>query len=202
MNTSDHNRALDDIDVREEETEAGIVPGGRIEFATFTEAEYVESILVDRIRATVIYRDLGRILGVPSRVCEAPCTDAPAENSLIDRLSSSVVEGRSSGGEGEAILTGSRHYDRTNAEIHSLLVASTSHVTAEEAQALTGHGYSRGESGFFFYVGQREDSALAEIEPLSDGLAGVVRYARELRCLYVLLDRDAEAITQVTTYEW
>jgi hypothetical protein len=66
-----HSRALDDIDVREEETDEGIVAGGRIEWATFAEGEYVESILVDRSRAGVIYRDLGKALGVTSQILEA-----------------------------------------------------------------------------------------------------------------------------------
>lgn len=35
------------------------------------EGEYVESILVDRERATAIYRDLGKALGITSRVVEA-----------------------------------------------------------------------------------------------------------------------------------
>jgi hypothetical protein len=68
---SSHSRALDDIDVREEETDAGVVAGGRIEWATFVEGEYVESVLVDRARAAAIYRDLGKALGVTSRILEA-----------------------------------------------------------------------------------------------------------------------------------
>jgi hypothetical protein len=70
-NNSLHSRVLDDIDVREEETDAGIVAGGRIEFATFTEGEYVESILIDRNRAMTIFRDLGKLLGVTSCAVEA-----------------------------------------------------------------------------------------------------------------------------------
>lgn len=62
-NISFHSRVLDDMDVGEEETEAGIVAGGRIEFATFVEGEYIESILIDRNRAMAIYRDLGKLLG-------------------------------------------------------------------------------------------------------------------------------------------
>ena len=38
-------------------------------------------------------------------------------------------------------------------EIQPLLVTSTSHVTDQEAQALTDHGYSRDQYGWFFYVG-------------------------------------------------
>ena len=70
-NISLHSRVLDDIDVREEETDAGIVAGGRIEFATFVEGEYVESILIDRNRAMTIFRDLGKLLGVTSCAVEA-----------------------------------------------------------------------------------------------------------------------------------
>jgi hypothetical protein len=66
-----HSRVLDDIDVREEENDAGIVAGGRIEFATFVEGEYVESILIDRNRAMTIYRDLGKLLGATSLTVEA-----------------------------------------------------------------------------------------------------------------------------------
>lgn len=67
-NISLHSRVLDDIDVREEETDEGIVAAGRIEFSTFVEGEYVESILIDRNRAMKIYRDLGKLLGVTSLV--------------------------------------------------------------------------------------------------------------------------------------
>jgi hypothetical protein len=66
-----HRRALDDIDVRDEETDAGVVVGGRIEWATFAEGEYVESIMTQRDRATAIYRNLGKALGVTSRTLEA-----------------------------------------------------------------------------------------------------------------------------------
>lgn len=66
-NISLHNRVLDDIEVREEETDDGIaLVSGRIEFATFTEGKYVESILIDRNRAMAIYRGPGKLLGVTS----------------------------------------------------------------------------------------------------------------------------------------
>lgn len=64
-------RALDDIDVREEETDGAVIAGGRIEWAIFAEGEYVESIPIDRARAAAIYRDLGKALGVTSRTVEA-----------------------------------------------------------------------------------------------------------------------------------
>src|SRR5688572_19376163 len=61
IKNASRNRPLDDIDVREEETEGAVRSEGRIEFATLMEGEYVESIVVDRVRATEIY--LQRILG-------------------------------------------------------------------------------------------------------------------------------------------
>jgi hypothetical protein len=64
-------RALDDIDVREEETDGAVIAGGRIEWAIFAEGEHVESIPIDRTRASAIYRDLGIALGVTSRTVEA-----------------------------------------------------------------------------------------------------------------------------------
>jgi hypothetical protein len=57
-----HSRSLDDIDVREEENDTEIGADSRIEFATFAEGEYVESILIRRGRATEIYRNLGKSL--------------------------------------------------------------------------------------------------------------------------------------------
>ncbi|MEO8924178.1 MAG: hypothetical protein ABI330_15355 [Caldimonas sp.] len=69
-----YDRPLDDIDVRDEETDAGIIAEGRIEFATFAEGELVESILLDRRRAAEIHRDLGTILrktNVGSPICES-----------------------------------------------------------------------------------------------------------------------------------
>lgn len=48
-------------------------------------------------------------------------------------------------------------------EIHSMMVASTAHITLEEAEALTENGYNRGVFGWFFYVGQRGDPVLEDL---------------------------------------
>lgn len=87
-------------------------------------------------------------------------------------------------------------------EICELLIASTAHVTAREAQRLTEQGYARGECGWFFHLEAEGEAVLGEIEPLSDGLLGVIRCACERGCQYVLLDRDANFVSGVTTYEW
>ena len=91
---------------------------------------------------------------------------------------------------------------RRQTEICPLLIASTAHVTVGEAQALTDHGYSRGEYGWFLYVGQPGEPVLSEIEPVSAGLAEVIRRARVEGCHYVLLDRDAGILPDAPTYDW
>lgn len=65
------HRSLDDIDVREAESDITVVDGNPIEFSTFVEGEYVESILISRVRATEVYRNLGKLLGQAPPACEA-----------------------------------------------------------------------------------------------------------------------------------
>ena len=43
------------------------------------------------------------------------------------------------------------------------LLASTAHVTADEAQSLTDPGYARGEYGFLFYAAGDPNAVLAEL---------------------------------------
>jgi hypothetical protein len=92
--------------------------------------------------------------------------------------------------------------DATPAEVHSVLVTCTAHVTVQEAQALTDHGYSRGEYGWLIYVGRHNAPVLPELEPLNEGLRGVIREAHARGCLYVLLDRDADPLSGIATYDW
>ncbi len=87
-------------------------------------------------------------------------------------------------------------------EIHSLIVASTAHVTPEEAEALTESGYTRGVFGWLFYVGRPGAPVLADLGTLSAGLSGVIREARGRGCTYVLLDRDAAALDGTPIYDW
>ncbi len=56
-------RPLDDIEARAAEVDDGR-PCDRIEFATFTEGEYVESVIVTRARALAFHRELGQLLAV------------------------------------------------------------------------------------------------------------------------------------------
>jgi hypothetical protein len=87
-------------------------------------------------------------------------------------------------------------------EIHALLVASTAHITLDEARQLDACGYARDDCGWFFYVGERGCHVLCEIDRFSQGLKGIVRRARQAGCRYVLLDRDAKLLEDVATYEW
>jgi len=88
------------------------------------------------------------------------------------------------------------------AEIHRLLVTSTAHVTDHEAQLLTGRGYCRDQSGWFFHVGDEGHDSLPEIAQKSLGLFAVILCARLNDCDYVLLDCDAKALPGVPTYDW
>jgi hypothetical protein len=63
---SNVSRPIDDIDLFKDERDAGDAEG-RIEFATFIEGEYIESIMITRARATEIHRDLGELLGMPRK---------------------------------------------------------------------------------------------------------------------------------------
>jgi len=83
-----------------------------------------------------------------------------------------------------------------------LLLTSTSHVTADEAQVLSDCGYCRDETGWFFYVGGVEHEALPEIVRKSRGLFAVILCAHANGCPYVLLDRDAETLPGVPIYDW
>ena len=113
-NNSLHTRALDDIDMREEETEEGVIHGARIEVATFAEGEYVESILIDRARAMEIYGDLGNILS-NSRIEKG---DAIAL-AVTERESGTILaalrywqrEGLMSAGDEQDIATDGRRFE-------------------------------------------------------------------------------------------
>ena len=86
------SKPLDDIDVRVEGTEASDATDLRIEVATFTEGEFVESILISRSRAAEIYKDLGRILTgtrKPDRVDDVP--NAEREVPICPRCGSDSV---------------------------------------------------------------------------------------------------------------
>jgi hypothetical protein len=114
-----------------------------------------------------------------------------------DRLTGTDAQGRDYYEYG---LSETAEVEANPAEMHSVLVASTAHVTVQEAQVLTERGYSRGEYGWLLCVGLRGISVVPELEAASEGLSGVIRQARARGCRYVLLDRDADPLNGVPTY--
>lgn len=91
---------------------------------------------------------------------------------------------------------------RPYVETSLVAVVSTAHVTREEAKILDAHGYRRGPTGWFLYVDASGMPVIPEIPNPSEGLAGAIEIARERGCHYLLLDRDAEIIEGVKTYDW
>lgn len=93
---------------------------------------------------------------------------------------------------------------RQRFEIERILVATTAHITREEARKLDLGNYSRGDTGWLIYVNHPSDyrSQIPEISQPSEGLAGAIAQARALGCAYLLLDRDADALEGVPTYDW
>lgn len=63
-------------------------------------------------------------------------------------------------------------------------------------------GYGRGEYGWLICISSSRDPVIPEISRLSAGLAGAIRLAQKLGCAYLLLDRDADPIEGVRTYDW
>lgn len=58
-------RALDGIDVRNQEDEAGTeIPGGKIEFGLFRNGLYVKSIMLSEAEALKLHAELGKLLDV------------------------------------------------------------------------------------------------------------------------------------------
>lgn len=87
----------------------------------------------------------------------------------------------------------------SNVEIQQLLVASTAHVTAGEREILDSQG-TYGEYGWLLPV--MSDLSVSNIDQPSAGLLGALKAARVYGCAYLLLDRDADPIDGVTTYDW
>ena len=85
----------------------------------------------------------------------------------------------------------------------SMLIVSSAHVTAEEAEVLNACRYGHGAYGWLLYVADGADEALpAEIHAPSEGLLRAVEFAISHQCSYLLLDRDADKLPGVTSYDW
>lgn len=92
-------------------------------------------------------------------------------------------------------------------EVMSALVCSTSHVTDEERSNFdevlcSTHSlpvFMRGEYGWMFYI---ENIDEGDFQELSEGLRGAIRYAQRLGFSWLRLDRDAQALAEIVTYDW
>lgn len=89
-----------------------------------------------------------------------------------------------------------------SAEIVQMMIASTAHVTNQERATLDENGYSRGEYGWLIYVGEAGDAVVPEIDAPSAGLDAVIVAARAAGCMYLMLDRDGDALDGVPVYQW
>lgn len=94
------------------------------------------------------------------------------------------------------------------------LVLSTGHVSAETARTLdywAGNNagatktplhpvFNKGAYGWWVYVG--EDDAGPDGADLPADLRACLALARQIKCEWIMFDRDAPAIDRLPTYEW
>ena len=94
-------------------------------------------------------------------------------------------------------------------EIHNLLVLSTSHITAEDADLVTGEvfpGKGGDESSLLVYCGTPGDESFAvqsaRSAGYSDAFIQALELARSLRCRYLLFDSAGPAVESLPTFDW
>lgn len=92
--------------------------------------------------------------------------------------------------------------------IENMLVTSITSVSEETANLLDNAytsvlsgivRYAKDEYGWFVFV---PPSPVIDELNLPDDLRRLLHYARDLQCDWVMLDRDAEAIDALPTYDW
>jgi len=84
--------------------------------------------------------------------------------------------------------------------IHTILIASVTHLTRSDERALTWDGYRRGEFGWLLPIDE-DDSPIPERVPPSAGLAGAILYARLHGCAYLLFDEPGSILPGVPIQE-
>ncbi len=97
-------------------------------------------------------------------------------------------------------------------EIMQVLVASSSHVSKEEAQLFDEFNniddrlpesigaLLRWDYGWIFYIGGPNDCG--DLTNLSPGLAGVIQLAWNEKLEWVRLDADGPVLENIPTYDW
>ena len=94
-------------------------------------------------------------------------------------------------------------------DIHSLLVLSTSHILAKDADLILDEafpGKGGDESSLLVYCGIPGDESFpleaARSAGYSDPFMQVVETARRLGCRYLLLDNAGPTVDELPTYDW
>ena len=89
--------------------------------------------------------------------------------------------------------------------IESALVLSTAHITEQTSALLTSDAidglavYPKGEYGFFVYVPEESSE---DISDCPKDLMACIEAAKERGCEWLMLDRDAETLEALPTYDW
>lgn len=96
--------------------------------------------------------------------------------------------------------------------VRKYLDASTSHITKEDAELLDGPApvpvRLNREEGAFIHVAQYEHQELegqivaVRKEGFSAAFARLLRFARANHCDWILLDRDADVLPGLETFDW
>lgn len=93
-------------------------------------------------------------------------------------------------------------------EIDRTLVCTTSHITAEDNQQLFDEEtnlvvYSMDEYGYMIWTGGNTFQLyMQEAKNISDSFRILLTFAKQQKCEWLRLDRDAEEIEGLETFEW
>lgn len=92
----------------------------------------------------------------------------------------------------------------TGLELPSMLVLSTSHLRQETAQLLEADeaGVIRHEKGEYGWIIPIIDNPSNEPPPNLTDLVGIYGLARSVGATWIMLDRDADEVAGLETWEW
>lgn len=90
--------------------------------------------------------------------------------------------------------------------VRKFLDASTAHLPQNICELLDSYdgviAYEHGEYGWLLWVPDDVDEHATDYLDIPDEVLVVQRFARNLDCDYVLLDRDADRVDGLPTWEW
>lgn len=93
----------------------------------------------------------------------------------------------------------------TKENIECALVLSTAHITERTSEILTSDAidglvaYPKGEYGFFVYVPEESSEGISDCPK---DLMACIEAAKERGCEWLMLERDAETMETLPTYDW